>query len=173
MAPPLKLSLLGCRRFCKLIQPLSIRHGGPPCGATGPIEPWLGCGSVHTVFFQEGDGILVIGTIIPTGCVFDPSSQRRLRLLSGTPQRAMEPLETASGFCMGDKAATAEKHFVVILGGATQFHLGGEPAMAFQLSSLQLGSHSGMGVFFQCLQHHLTELFEQIHGTPFLGTLVP
>ena len=74
---------------------------------------------------------------------------------------------------MGEKAPTAQKHFVVILGGATQFHLGGKPALALQQPSLQLGSHLGMGVFFQLVQHDVTGVFKQIHGTPFLGTLVP
>ena len=66
MVSPLPLPLLGCSRFRKLIQPLSIRHdrrlshGGPPCGATVPIVHWLGCGSVQTVFFQERDGRLPI-----------------------------------------------------------------------------------------------------------------
>ena len=73
---------------------------------------------------------------------------------------------------MGEKAPTAQKHFVVILGGATQFHLGGKPALALQQPSLQLGSYLGMGVFFQFLQHHKTGIFKQIRGTPFLGTLV-
>ena len=118
---------------------------------------------VQTVLFQEGDGRLPI--------VIDLSSQGRLRLLSGTPQRAMEPLEIATRFCMGEKAPTPHKHFVVILGGATQFHLAGKPALALQQPSLQLGSYLGMGVFFQFLQHHKTGIFKQIHGTPFLGTL--
>ena len=63
--------------------------------ATGPVEHWPGCGSVNlfptgvqTVFFQEGDRHMPIA----------PSSQGRLRLLSGTPQRAMEPLKIATGF---------------------------------------------------------------------------
>ena len=67
----------------------------------------------------------------------------------------------------------SSKHFVVILGGTTQFHLGGKPAFALQQPSLQLGSHLGIGVFFQFVQHHFTGVFKQIHGTPFLGTLVP
>ena len=98
------------------------------------------------------------------GCFFDPSSQGRLRLLSGTPQRAMEPLEIATGFLSWQKAPTAQKHFVVILGGATQFHLGGKPAFALQQPSLQLGSHLEMGVFFQFLQHHKTGVVKQITG---------
>ena len=133
-----------------------------------PIEPLLRWGAidviVQTVLFQEGDGRLPI--------VIDLSSQGRLRLLSGTPQRAMEPLEIATGFLSWEKAPTAQKHFVVILGGATQFHLGGKPALALQQPSLQLGSYLGMGVSFQFLQHHKTGIFKQIHGTPFLGTLV-
>ena len=169
MAPPLKLSFLGCSRFRKLIQPLSIRHdlrlshGGPPCGAMGPIVHWLWCGSVQTVFFQEGDGRLPI--------VIDSSSQGRLRLLSGTPQRAMEPLEIAKGFSPWEKAPIAQKHFVVILGGATQFHLGSEPTFARHQPSLQLGSHLGKGVFFQLVQHDATVVLKQIHGTSFSETL--
>ena len=83
---------------------------------------------VQTVLFQDGDGRLPI--------VIDLSCQGRLRLLSGTPQRATEPLEIATRFCMGEKAPTAQKHFVVILGGATQFHLGGKLALQLQQPSL-------------------------------------
>jgi len=85
----------------------------------------------------------------------------------------MEPLKIATGFLPGEKAPTAQKHFVVILGGAIQFNLGGEPVFALERPSLQSGSHLGMGVFFQCLQHHITGVFKQIHGVPFLGALVP
>ena len=85
----------------------------------------------------------------------------------------MEPLEIATGFLSWEKAPTAQKHFVGILGVATQFHLGGKPALARQQPSLQLGSYLGMGVFFQFLQHHKTGVLKKIHGTPFLGTLVP
>ena len=120
---------------------------------------------VQTVLFQEGDGRLPI--------VIDLSSQGRLRLLSGTPQRAMEPLEIATGFSPWEKVPTAQKHFVVILDGATQFHLGGKPAFALQKASLQFGSHLGMVVFLQFVQHDVTSVFKQIHETPFLGTLVP
>ena len=49
----------------------------------------------------------------------------------------------------------------------------GKPAFALQQPSLQLGSHLGMGVFFQFVQQHFKGVFKQIHGTPFLGTLVP
>ena len=84
----------------------------------------------------------------------------------------MEPLKIATGVSL-PKHPTAQKHFVVILGGATQFHLGGKPTFALQQPSLQLGSHLGMGVFFQFLQHDVTGVLKQIHGTPFLGTLVP
>ena len=62
--------------------------------------------------------------------IIDSSSQRRLRLHSGTPQRAMEPLEIATRYLSWEKAPTAQKHFVVILGGATQFHFGGKPTFA-------------------------------------------
>ena len=81
MAPPLTLPSLGFRHFPNLIQPLLIRHRGPTRGATGPIEHWPGRGSVdlfptdvQTVFFQEGDGTIVIGHIL-MGCFFDLSSQ--------------------------------------------------------------------------------------------------
>ena len=177
MAPPLTLPSQGFRHFPKLIQPLLIRHSGPTRGATGPIEHWPGRGSVdlfptdvQTVFFQEGDGTIVIGHIL-MGCFFDLSSQGRLRLLSGTPQRAMEPLEIAKGFSPWEKAPIAQKHFVVILGGATQFHLGSEPTFARHQPSLQLGSHLGRGVFFQLVQHDVTVVLKQIHGTSFLETL--
>ena len=69
MAPSLTLPFLGFRHFRKLVQQLLIghdrclTHGGPASGVTGPIEHWLGYGSVdlfptgvQTVFFQEGDG---------------------------------------------------------------------------------------------------------------------
>ena len=52
-------------------------------------------------------------------------------MLSETPQRAMEPLEIATGFLPLEKASTALKNFVVILGGATQFHLGVNPHLHF------------------------------------------
>ena len=102
-----------------------------------------------------------------------PPFQGRLRWLSGTPQRAMERLEIAAGFLSWEKAPTDQKHFVVILGGATQFHLGGQPAFALERPSLQSGSHLGMGLFFQFVQHHHTGVFKQINGTPFLRALVP
>ena len=85
----------------------------------------------------------------------------------------MEPLKIATGFLSWEKAPTAQKHFVVILGGATQFHLGGKPRFALQQPSLQLGSHLGMGVFFQLFQHDVTGVLKKIHGTPFLGALAP
>ena len=135
------LPLLGCSRFHKLIQPLSIRHdkrlshGGPPCEGHGSHSALAGVWVRPNSVLSGGDGILVIGTI-PIGCFFDPASQGRLRLLSGMPQRAMEPLKIATGFLSWEKAPTAQKHFVVILGGATQFHLGGKLALALQQPSL-------------------------------------
>ena len=142
MAPSLTSPFLGFRHFRKLVQPLLIghdrclSHGGPASGATGPIGHSPGRGSVdlfptsvQTVLFQEGDRHMPIA----------PSSQRRLRLLSGTPQRAMEPLEIATGFSSWEKVPAAQKHFVVMLSGATQLHLGGEPTFALQQPSLQLG----------------------------------
>ena len=103
----------------------------------------------------------------------DPSSQGGLRLLSGTPQGAMEPLKVATGFGMGEKAPTTEKHFVVILGRATQFHLGDQPTFALELSVFQTSMDLRMRVFFQFLHHHLPRVFKQIDRTPFLGTLEP
>ena len=85
----------------------------------------------------------------------------------------MEPLKIATGFLSWEKAPTAQKHFVVIRGGATQFHLGGKPTFALQQPSLQLGSHLGIGVFFQFFQHGVTGVLKQIHGTPFLGAVLP
>ncbi len=84
----------------------------------------------------------------------------------------MEPLEIAAGFLSWEKAPTAQKHFVLILGGATQFHLGGKPAFALERPSLQSGLDLGMGLFFQFVQHHHMGVFKQIHGTSFLGALV-
>ena len=107
------------------------------------------------------------------GSVFHPSSQGGLCLLSGTTQGPMEPLKVATRFGMGEKAPTTEKHFVVILGSATQFHLGDKPTSALELPSLQSGTYLRMRVFFQCLHHHLQSVFKQIDGTPFLGTLEP
>ena len=85
------------------------------------------------------------------GCVFDPSSQGRLRLLSGTPQGTMEPLKVATGFIPRDKIPTTEKHLVVILGRATQFHLGDQPTLAFELSAFQTGLDLRMRVVLQSL----------------------
>ena len=85
----------------------------------------------------------------------------------------MEPLKVATGFGMGEKAPTTEKHFVVILGRTTQFHLGNEPTSALEFSAFHSGMDLRMRVFFQFLHHHLPRVFKQIDGTPFLGTLEP
>ena len=85
----------------------------------------------------------------------------------------MEPLKVATGFGMGEKAPTAKKHFVVILGRTTQFHLGNEPTSALEFSALHTGTDLRMRVFFQFLHHHLPRVFKQIDRTPFLGTLEP
>ena len=176
MVPP----SLGFSRSPKLIQPLLIghdrrlTHGCPASVITSPIERLPGRGrvdlfhtSVQTVVFHEGDGI------IPMGCFFDPSSQGRLRLVSGTPQRTMEPLKIGTGFLSWEKATTAQNDFVVILSRATQLHLGGKLAFVLQQPSLQIGSHLGMDVFFQFLRHDVTGVLKQIHRTPLLGALVP
>ena len=85
----------------------------------------------------------------------------------------MEPLKVATGFGMHEKAPTTEKHFVVILGRTTQFHLGNEPTSALEFSAFQSGMDLRMRVFFQGLHHHLPRVFKQIDRTPFLGTLEP
>ena len=114
MAPFLILSLLGFGGFPKLIEPRPI-----------PLH------KVHLLAFSFPKGNrLIVPVLDPRGCVFHPSSQGGLRLLSGTPQGAMEPLKVATGFCMGEKAPTTEKHFLVTLIGTTQFHLGDEPTLA-------------------------------------------
>ena len=105
---------------------------------------------VQTVLSHEGDGY------IPIGCFFDPSAQRGLRLVSGTPQQIMEPLKIATALSPWEKVATVQKDFVLILRGATQLHLGGESAFALQQTSL-----------FQ------SGVLKQIHRTPLLGALVP
>ena len=85
----------------------------------------------------------------------------------------MEPLKVATGFGMGEKAPTTEKHFIVILGRATQFHLGDKPTTALEFSVFQASMDLRMRVFFQGLHHHLPRVFKQIDRTPFLGTLEP
>ena len=85
----------------------------------------------------------------------------------------MEPLKVATGFGMGEKAPTAKKHFVVIFGRATQFHLGDKPTFALEFSMFDSGMDLRMRVFFQFIQHHLPRVFKQIDRTPFLGTLEP
>ena len=157
MARPLPLPLLGFGGFPKLIEPRPI-----------PLD------KVHlwAVSFLKGDRLILPGLDL-RGCVSHPSSQRGLRLLSGTPQRAMQPLKVVTGVLSWEKAPTTEKHFLVILAGTTQFHLGDQPTFALQFPSLQSGTYLRMRVFFQFLHHHFPRLFKQIHGTPFLGTLEP
>ena len=167
MASSLKLSLLGLDRVSKLFQPWIMlylfHHGVWPLTITHLY-------SVHS----PGSLLLEVCLVLDLrGCVFHPSSQGGLRLLSGTPQGTMEPLKVATGFGMGEKAPTTEKHFVVILGGATQFHLGNEPTSALEFSAFQSGMDLRMCVFFQGLHHHLPRVFKQIDGTPFLGTFEP
>ena len=85
----------------------------------------------------------------------------------------MEPLKVATGFFARDETPTTEKHFIVILGRATQFHLGDKPTSALEFSVFHSGMDLRMRVFFQFLQHHLPRVFKQIDRTPFLGTLEP
>ena len=81
---------------------------------------------------------------------FDPSSREGLRLVSGTPQRTMEPLKIATGLLPWEILAIAEEDFN--LGGVIQHHLGGLFAFALQRTLLQFGPHLEMGVFFQFFQ---------------------
>ena len=161
MAPPLPLPLLGFGGFPKLIEPRPLPLDKVPL--------WGGIVflSVQTVFFQEGDWHIPIApwSYGRLPMVMDPSSQRGLRWLSGTPQGAMEPLKVATGVSAWEKAATTEKHFLVILAGSAQFHPRDQPTFAFELSSLQSGPDLRVRVFFQFLHHHFSTIFKQIHGT--------
>ena len=98
MAPSLKLSLLGLDRIAKLIHPRTTLY--------------LFYGWVWPLYRVHSPGSLLLGVFYKLvlepvlelrGCVPDPSSQGRLRLLSGTPQGTMEPLKVATGFGMHDK----------------------------------------------------------------------
>ena len=157
MTPPLEGSLLGLGGFPKLIEPRPIPLHKLPLWA---------------VFFPKGDRWNLSGLDL-RGCVSHPSSQRGLRLLSGAPQRAMEPLKVATGVLAWEKTATTEKHFLVILAGSAQFHPRDQPTFALELPSLQSGPDLRVCVFFQFLHHHFPTIFKQIHGTPFLGALEP
>ena len=130
MAPSLKRILLGLDRIAKLFHPRIMlylfHHGVWPLAITHLY-------SVH----PPGSGLLFFWTFQKRDGLLDPSSQGRLRLLSGTPQGTMEPLKVATGFSARDKAPTTEKHFVMILGRATQFHLGDQPTLALELSVFQ------------------------------------
>ena len=119
MAPSLKLSLLGLDRIAKLFQPRIMFH---------LFHDWVWPLTKTHLYRVHAPGSLLLRVfhklvLEPVlelrGCVLDPSSQGRLCLLSGTPQGTMEPLKVTTGFGMGEKAPTTEKHFVVILGGAT------------------------------------------------------
>ena len=89
MAPALKVSLLGFGGFPKLIEPRPM-----------PLHKvhLPGWGFLHLLAFsfQKGDRWNLSGLDL-RGCVSHPSSQRGLRLLSGAPQLAMEPLKVATG----------------------------------------------------------------------------
>ena len=162
MAPSRKRVFLGLGRLAKLIDPW--------------ITSYLFNRWVHPLRRVQppGSGCLRLEPALELrGCVFDPLSQGRLRLLSGTPQGTMKPLKVATGFGMGEKAPTTEKHFVGILGRATQFHPGDPPTFALKLSVFDSGLDLRMRAFFQSLYHHLPRVFKQIDGTPFLGTLEP
>ena len=145
MARPLPLPLLGFGGFPKLIEPRPIPLDKIPLWAVLDLRE----------------------------CVSHPSSQRGLRLLSGTPQLAMQPLKVATGVLSWEKAPTTEKHFLVILASTAQFHPGDQPTFALQLPSLQSGTDLRVRVLFQFLHHHFPAIFKQIHGTPFLGALEP
>ena len=167
MAPSLKRILLGFDRITKLFQPWIILH---------LFYGWVWPLTITHLYSVHSPGSLLLGVFSfqkRNRTIPDPSSQGRLCLLSGTPQGAMEPLKVATGFGMHEKAPTTEKHFVVILGRATQFHLGDKPTFALQFSAFHSGMDLRMRVFFQFLHHHLPRVFKQIDGTPFLGTLEP
>ena len=121
MARPLPLPLLGFGGFPKLIEPRPI--------PLDKIPLWA-------VSFPKG-GRLILPGLDLRGCVSHPSSQRGLRLLSGTPQRAMQPLKVATGVLSWEKAPTTEKHFLVILASTTQFHLG-DQGRAFRANTSSL-----------------------------------
>ena len=133
MAPFLILSLLVFDGLSKLIHPRTTLD---------LVYLWV-------VSFQKRDRFFghIPMVFQPLGCVMDPLSQGRLRLLSGTPQGAMEPLKVATGILPREKASTTEKHFVVILAGTAQFHLGDEPTFALELPSLQTGTDLRVRVF--------------------------
>ena len=81
MAPSLKRILLGSDRIAKLFQPWIVLH-------------LVHLYSVPLWAFHE----LVLEPVLELrGCVFHPSSQGRLRLLSGTPQgtRDHEAIESS------------------------------------------------------------------------------
>ena len=134
MAPSLKFSLLGSDRLAKLFHPRIILdfvdHG------------------VWSFYSVHSPGSLLVWTFQKREGLFDPSSQGRLRLLSGTPQGTMEPLKVATGLGMHEKAPTTKKHFVTIFGRATQFHLGNEPTLALELSVFHTGMDLRMRVVF-------------------------
>ena len=74
----------------------------------------------------------------------------------------MEPLKVTAGFGMGEKAPTTEKHFVVILGRATQFHLGDKPTLALEFSAF----HSGMDLRMRVFSDVAASLSGRIWATP-------
>ena len=144
MAPSLKFSLLGLDRLTKLFHPRIILH---------LVYLWVWPLTITHLYSVHAPGSLFLGVFHKLvmelrGCVFHPSSQGRLRLLSGTPQGTMEPLKVATGFGMGEKAPTTEKHFVVIFGRPTQFHLGNQLTLALELSMFQTGMDLRMRVVF-------------------------
>ena len=122
---------LGFSRFSKLVQPSLLGH--ERCGQLSCLPH--GC---EASIVSSGDRF------------FDLSSREGLRLVSGTPQRTMEPLKIATGLLPWEILAIAEEDFN--LGGVIQHHLGGLFAFALQRTLLQFGPHLGMGVFFQFFQ---------------------
>ena len=113
MAPSLKLSLLGLDRVAKLFHPRIMFY---------LFYGWVWPLTKTHLYRAHAPGSLLLGVFSfhkRDRIILDPSSQGGLRLLSGTPQGTMEPLKVATGFGMHEKAPTTEKHFVVILGGAT------------------------------------------------------
>ena len=97
MAPFFILSLLGLDRVAKLFHPRIMFY---------LFYGWVWPLTKTHLYRVHSPGSLLLGVfhklvLEPVlelrGCVPDPSSQGRLRLLSGTPQGTMEPLKVATG----------------------------------------------------------------------------
>ena len=117
---------LGFSRFSKLVQPSLLGH--ERCGQLSCLPH--GC---EASIVSWGDRF------------FDPSSGEGLRLVSGTPQRTMEPLKIATGLLPWEILTIAEEDFN--LGGVIQLHFGGLFAFALQRIWPALGDGCLLSVF--------------------------